>query len=554
MGARDVDPGLPPEMRELTRRTLLKQAGALAVLSPTVIALAGCGDSNEPTGTPATSATQAGSIDELQWALVSAPPSLDLTDNFSGISMQAMYLMNETLVGYSRTGELVPLLASEVTNPSPDEYVYTLRDGVTFHDGTPLTADDVVFSLEHAMRDESQVSYYFGLVEKVAKTGAKEVTVTLKEPSAVFAFSPVYAPIIPKAYARQKGKKLGRPGGENWIATGPYKLERFDSNSVVVVANEDYWGDAAPVGKVSFSFIADPQTLQLAVRSGEVDGTFSPDLADSDQWERIPNAKFTTAPGMGLWFLAFNVEAEPWNDVHVRRAFTHAYNQEGVIGAVLGGNGGKATTIVPPAQWVNLLSEDEVAELYATLPTYPYDLDKAKAELAQSASPDGFSTTARVPDSSPQVRDALLALASDLKQIGITLEVKTVPAQQWLDHANGHKDLSLTVMEWGPDYPDPSNFPVIALDSAGAVQNGFNLANYKNKAVDELLVKQAKETDEQARIDMLTQILRTMQEDVPYLYLWWEDVGLALNEEYEMTDYNALTAWCTAWTRKIRPV
>jgi peptide/nickel transport system substrate-binding protein len=144
-------------------------------------------------------------------------------------------------------------------------------------------------------------------------------------------------------------------------------------------------------------------------------------------------------------------------------------------------------------------------------------------------------------------------MANDLKEIGITLEVKTVPVQQWLDHANAHEDLGLTCMEWGPDYPDPSNFPVIALDSASAVTNGFNLANYKNPKVDDLLVKQAKETDDQARIDMITEILQIMQEDVPYLYLWWEDVALAMTDEYEMPDYNALTSWCTPWANRIRP-
>jgi peptide/nickel transport system substrate-binding protein len=554
MGGRALDPGLPPQMKALTRRTLLKHGAALAVLSPTVAALAGCGGSDEPKGSPAARASAGGSIDELKWSIVRAPTSLDITTNFNGDSMAAMYLMNETLVGYSRTGELVPRLASEVANPSPTEYVYTIRDGVTFHDGTPLTPEDVVFSVEYAMRDESQVSYYFGLVETVAKSGADEVTITLSEPSAVFAFSPVYAPIIPKAYARQKGKKLGAPGGQNWIATGPYKLERFESNSVVVAANEDYWGEAPVAGRVSFSYIGDPQTRQLAVRSGEVDGTFTADLADSDQWERIPNAKLATAPGMGLWFLAFNVETAPWNDVHVRRAFTHAYNQDGVIEAVMGGNAGKATTMVPPAQWVNLLSSDEVTELYSSLPTYPYDIEKAKAELAQSASPDGFSVTVRVPDSAPPARDALLAMASDLKQLGITLDVKTLPVQQWLDHANAHKDLSLTCMEWGPDYPDPSNFPVIALDSASAVPNGYNLANYKNAKVDKLLVDQAQETDEQARIDKITEILKIMNEDVPYLYLWWEDVSVALRDQFEMPDFNPLTGPFTAWADTVRRV
>jgi peptide/nickel transport system substrate-binding protein len=541
-----------PEAGALTRRAMIARSGiTLAALSPTFAALAGCGGSSKTTSTAAKASGSSAPIDKLTWALAKAPSSLDLSKGFSGDTMAATYLMHETLVGYSKDLDLVPLLAEKVDTPTPTTYVYTLRDGVTFHDGTPLTPEDVVYSIKHAAAKDSQLGFYFTLMKKVEKTGPREVTVTLEEPSVVFRFSLVYAPIIPRAFAAAKGEKLGAPGGVNWVATGPFKLKSFDERSLVVVRNDAYWGDKPSVAEVAFSYIADAQTLQLSVRSGQIDGTYTASPSQAGQWEKLPDANFLTAPGMYVWFLAFNTQAAPWKDVHVRRAFAHAFNQDGIIKAVLGGHAGKAKVMVPVTQWGGLAAKDAVTHLYDSLPAYPYDLEKAKAELAQSASPDGFRTSVLVSDAAKYVVEALLAFAGDLKKIGITLDVKSVPAQTWLDNAYAHKDLGLTCMQFGPDYPDPSNYLAISYDSSGAVANGFNLANYKNPEVDKLLAKQATSSDPGERVTALSEVLRQGQVDLPYLTLWWEDVSASLNKRYALAEFTALSAPFTAWASDV---
>jgi peptide/nickel transport system substrate-binding protein len=547
-----TDEGPRPEPGALTRRALIARSGiTLAALSPTFAALAGCGGGSKATGTAAKAGASSAPIDKLTWALAKAPASLDLSKAFSGDTMAATYLVHETLVGYSTNLDLVPLLAEKVQTPTPTTYVYTLREGVTFHDGSPLTPEDVVYSIKHAAAKDSQLGYYFTLLEKVEKTGPREVTITIKEPSVVFGFSLVYAPIISRAFATAKGKKLGAPGGVNWVATGPFKVKSFDERSLVVVRNDAYWGDKPAVGQVDFSYIADAQTLQLSVRSGQIDGTFTASPSEAAQWERIPDANYVTAPGLYVWFLAFNTQAEPWSDVHVRRAFAHAFNQDGIIKAVLAGHATGGKVMVPANQWGGLASKDAVAELYDSLPAYPYDLEKAKAELAQSGSPTGLRATVLVSDAAKYVVEALLAFAGDLKKIGVTLEVKSVPAQTWLDHAYAHKDLGVTCMQFGPDYPDPSNYLAIAYNSSGAVANGFNLANYKNPEVDKLLAKQATSANAGERVTAIGEVLRQGQEDLPYLTLWWEDVSAALNKRYKLSDFNALSAPFTPWASKI---
>jgi peptide/nickel transport system substrate-binding protein len=533
----------------LTRRSMITRSGiTLAMLSPTLAALAGCGDDDDGGG----GGGSGGSIEEITWILPTAPPSLDLAQHFNGTNgMPAQYLMAETLVSFAPDLELVPILAESIDTPDPSTFVYTLRKGVRFHDGSPMTVEDVIFSIEHAGAKDSQVSYYFTNLKSVEQTGEREVTLKVKEPTLTFRYAPIYAPIIPKAFADAKGKKLGKPNGLNYVGTGPYKLERFDERALVVVRNDKYWGDAPPVESVSFSYVEDPQTQALSLRSGEVDGMYDISPPDADQFEKMPDVELLSAPGLIVWFLAFNVQAEPWSDIHVRRAFAHAYNQQGVIQAALGGHARPATAMVPDNEWAGLLSDSEVEELYASLPAYPYDLEKAKAELAQSSVPDGFKAKVQAPDGSDYVVDALLALAADLKKIGVELEVTSVPQQKWLDDAYSHENLGITCHAWGPDYPDASNYLDISYSSGQAVADGYNFAQYKNPEVDRLIEEQSVELDTAKRAELLSELLRVSQEDLPYLSLWWEDETAVVNRAYRLNDFSAFSPHSTQWAADI---
>jgi peptide/nickel transport system substrate-binding protein len=528
----------------LTRRSMITRSGmTLVMLSPTLAAIAGCGSDDD--------GGSGGSIEELTWVLPTAPPSLDLSKHFNGVHMPAQYLMQETLVSFSPDLGLVPILAESVDTPDPSTFVYTLRKGVRFHDGSPMTVEDVIFSIEHAAAKDSQVSYYFTNLKSVEQTGEREVTLKIKEPTLTFRYAPIYAPIIPKAFAQAKGKKLGKPNGLNWVGTGPFKLERFDERALVVVRNDKYWGDAPQVGSVSFSYIEDPQTQALSLRSGEVDGIYDISPPDADQFTKMPNAELLSAPGLIVWFLAFNVQAEPWSDIHVRRAFAHAYNQQGVIQAALSGHARPATAMVPDNEWAGLLSDAEVKELYASLGEYPYDLERAKAELAQSSVPEGFKARVQAPDGSDYVVDALLALAGDLKKIGVELEVTSVPHQKWLDDAYSHENLGITCHAWGPDYPDASNYLQISYESGQAVANGYNFAHYKNATVDRMIAEQSVELDTAKRAAILSELLRISQEDLPYLSLWWEDETAVLNRDFKLEGFSAFSASTGPWAAQI---
>ena len=548
----DANNGLPPELlAALTRRDMLRrlgQSGIALSLLPTAAFVAGCGSSDDDAD-DAGDTTPGGSIGTVKWALSSAPTTLDYSTNWSGDWQTVNWLLHETLVTYDDANVLKPALAETVTNPSDTEYVYALRSGVTFHDGTPLTVEDVLFSFEHAMRKNSQQSGYFSEIKSIKATGDAEITITLKQVSAVFGFIPTLAPIIPKAFAEKLGKKLGAPGSVSWIGTGPYKLEEFGGDSIVVARNDDYWGDKPAASKIAFSFIPDEPAMRLAVESGQIDGTFR--ATPETQWKQIGSANLEVIPGMGTNFLAFNVTEAPWSDMHLRRAFAHALNREGITEAAYGGTRRPATTMIPPVQWGALMSPDEAEELYATLPQYPYDLDKARAELAQSTVPDGLKAKLLVVEGS-QDGEAMVAYAGDLKQIGITLDIDEAPVQTWLDYVYGPREnLALTFSALGPDYPDPGNFPSITFASAQAVEGGFNTANWKNEEMDRLVAQQNATLDPDERMRILTEMLRISLEELPYVQLWNEDLALSLNKKYALGGFTPLAAPWTPWATQL---
>jgi peptide/nickel transport system substrate-binding protein len=528
--------------RTLSRRDLLVGAGATAAALS--FALPGLAQARQ-----LRSALEEAAITNLRWALSAAPSSFDIASNFSGDTMVAMYLTQDTLVNYSPTLALVPQLASKVAHPSPTKYVYTLRRGLKFSNGAPVTADDVVYSILRNVDPKlgSQVNSYFSSVKKVAKTGPNEVTVTLAKADPLYKYALVYAPIIPRAFARSKGKSLGAQGSNTWVSTGPYMLKSFTGDSAVLVRNPHYWGKKPAANQVTFTWIADAQTRQLAMRSGQIDGTFTVPLPDSAQWQRIPGINLQFANALRSWWLSFDLSMAPWNDIHVRRAMAYALNKRGIIDAVLHGHAQPSNAMVPPEQWGGVLDPAGRKKLYASIPTYTYNLTRARAEMQQSSVANGFSASISIPSSRGYVATAMLAYAADLKKIGINLEVKSVTGAQWLATIYAHKDLGLQFLGFGPDYPDPANYLVLAYPSANAVENNFNTANYKNKTVDALLEKQRAARSDSERVKHLGQVMRISQRDLPYLFLWWEDFAMALAKSRKLTGLNAFSFEFGQW-------
>lgn len=526
------------------RRTVLVAAAAAVTAALALTSCSQGGGSKD---------AAAGSDDiQLKWALAAAPRALDMYGDFSSNANIVDSLVYESLVKLDDL-KLEPSLATKWEATTPTTYVYTLRDDATFSDGKPVTADDVAFSFNRhiaAGSTSSSVSHLKTLKEAKV-TGEHEVTIELTQPDATWIYDPLFAPIVEKSVVEKAGAQYGAPGTAV-VGSGPYTVESFDaSTGITLKRNDKYWGKKPAVSSVAFSYIADPSALSLALRSGDVDGYFGIALSKVSQFKNVSGVTIEQGDGLATSSLMFDVETKPFDDIHVRKAIASSWDAESFTKNVLGGYAKPANAIASPGFWTNLADKDEIAKIYDSIPTTKFDMKTAKAELAKSSVPDGFTTSISYPDARPELGQALQVLAENLKTIGITLNVKEIPYQQWVSLISGsHDGLTVQVAQWNPDYPDPSDLIVSQYPSSHAVPNQYNLSNYKNPEVDTMIDQELASTDPAERKTLMTSILQTVAKDVPNVNLYWPSTLMAIRAPYQYSGYNGMYS-SEQWTYNI---
>ncbi|MFI6455694.1 ABC transporter substrate-binding protein [Streptosporangium amethystogenes] len=537
----------------LTRRSLLRSIAIVSGLAAVPGLVAACGSPEPAAGPPAGAAK---SLDVLRVALPSSLGSLDVSKEAGIMNYVVALLCQEALVGVGRDGSLLPSLAESWTRKDATTYVYTIRQGVAFSDGTPLTADDVVASLDlHARKGStSAFAYAYANVKKIDASGPTEITITLKQPDASFAWTPSPGTLMvtSRKFIEASGDGIGTPGAKI-LGTGPYRVTEFAPDShVTLERNDAWWGGKAPYRQIKIDFVPEESTRLLAMRGGSVDVALNVPAEQIDQWKGLPGVEVKAASDRSLVTLAFNTAKKPWDDVHVRRAVAHAVDREGILRSVLRGHGRVADTLTDPAQWGGVLGEAEVESLYASIPQYGFDLAKARAELAASSVPGGFGDVLTYPNSGPQLGRAALTLAENLKGIGITLEVKEVPLEQWIAELGKHA--SGVYLGWYfATTGDPAEYIQQLLNGAATGVNGTNIAEYANAEVTGLLDEAKTGTDDTARGRLLGEALVKAAGDVPYQPLWWGEAATAFGPGVgtgEFGPYFFVGPWATEITAR----
>lgn len=521
----------------LTRRDALRLMGLTGAAASFPAVLTGCGSSDEGGG------GETGDIESLTW-IVTSLVHLDMAKAGDPGSKAAQSLVNDSLLTLDDDLQMVGSLAESWEEIDPTTYVYKVRSGVKFSDGTDMTADDVVFSFVRHQDPELGSTYSPAFVDVVSveATADDEVTVKLSRPAAFWQYVPSYAPIVSRAFVERLGSDFGTPGTDTTLGTGPYVVTNFAGDeSVTLTRNEDYWGAKPAVKELSLELISNPQTGQLAMRSGDADGMFFISVTEAGDWEQIQGLTVTSAPGLAPAYFAWDMNEAPWSDIHVRRAIAYALDRTGLVEGLLEGYAQPANSLVPRDQWEGLaLPEGRVEEIYGSLMSYDFDLDKAREELAQSAFPDGFSATLKYGDAKPELGQAALNLRETLAEIGVDLTVEEVPLQQEIADVVGHTNIGFRILSFTPELLDPADYPSYMLPSEYARPNSFNISNYTNARVDELLQQQGVITDVEERASMLAEVMMIISEELPYLPLWWEDIAMPIRDEYTYSGLHPL--------------
>ncbi|MHA3979923.1 ABC transporter substrate-binding protein [Halovulum sp. GXIMD14794] len=363
------------------------------------------------------------------------PPHLDPTSAAAAAIDEVVYAnVYEGLTRFGPDGSVLPGLAErwEIADDGLS-YDFHLREGVTFHDGAALTAEDVVFSIDRARAEDSTNAQkaLFDSIDEVTAVDDLMVEITLKQPNGALLFNLAWgdAVIIDESDVETLTT--------NPVGTGPFMFKDWvEGDRVELVKNPDYWGEPVALESATFKFISDPTAAFAAMMAGDIDAfPVFPAPENLAQFEADPRFTVLVGSTEGETILAMNNGIEPFDEAKVRQAVAHAIDRQAIIDGAMFGYGTPIGTHFAPHHpaYVDLTEKSA------------YDPEQAKALLAEAGYPDGFTTTLKLPPPSYARRGGEI-IASQLRAVGIQTEITNLEWAQWLEEVFRGKDFGLTIV------------------------------------------------------------------------------------------------------------
>lgn len=553
------------QLRTLGRRRL---AGVVAAI--TLTALAGCGGqahttTTDQTGasgrsnaatTPASSAFAAppaakGPVDSVTWATRAEPSSLDSAVAFGGDTNAVLSNVCESLVQLQADGSITPLLASKVDQPDDKTYVFTLRQGVTFFDGSPLTPADVVFSLKRTI--DPKTGSFFGAygkhVTSVEATGADQVTVKLSQTDPIF-YQMLATPlgqVVEKAYVEKAGAKYGSAASLP-MCTGPYQVSSWQQGqSISLKANDRWWNGKDQLARAAkFVFVADDATLTAGLTSGEIDGTYVAASASIPALKKSAKLNFYSGPSATFHSLIVAHTGGIMGNPAVREAVRQTIDYTGTVKSLFNGFAEPMRALAPSGSWGSQAAIYQKA--YNQLPAAQQDLDGARKTLKDAGAANPTITLA-VPGYLPDFRAFAESFQSTAKQVGITVDLKLLPKADFFalfSDAKARAKVDLFYSDWVGWVPDPTElYTAIGLPGGAA-----NFGGYDNPEVTKILNQAYTTVDPAKRADLVVQAQALIMKDLPWIPFAAQYQTLPLNKRLAGTTVASPLWTYTSWLVK----
>jgi peptide/nickel transport system substrate-binding protein len=433
--------------------------------------------------------------------------SLDPQRTNDGPSFLVVNQIYETLLVRSARG-LEPRLAVSWRPVSDRVWEFRLRRGVRFHDGTPFNADAVRVSLERFINPQARARAFFvlSMVEGVRATADDAVQITTRFPFAALLnhlTHPATAIISPAAAAR-----FGADYGRNPVGTGPFKFEGWTARDrITLVRNDEYWGGAPQVARIVFRPIPEASTQIVELESGGVDVIFNMPADAVSRLERNPRLAVYKEPSFSANYIGFHLERPPFNDVRVRRAVGHAVRVAGLITFFLRDQALPANGPLAPV----VFGADQ------SLPGYEYDLDRARALLAEAGVRPGVRARLVVFESA-EWRRIGQAIQASLQPLGIQVDVDVVEFGTWLQRLD-RGEFDLYGMRWGTVTLD-ADYTLYSLFHSSLIPSS-NYSRYRNPEVDRLLEQGRATSDQRQRETIYRRAQQLIVRDAPMIFLYY---------------------------------
>ncbi|MEP2954634.1 MAG: ABC transporter substrate-binding protein [Sulfitobacter sp.] len=442
-------------------------------------------------------ATSAFAKDDITVAMQLEPPHLDPTSAAAGAIDSVLYTnVFEGLTRFMGDGSVVPGLA-ESWEISEDGLTYTfkLREGVTFHDGTTMDAEDVKFTLDRINAEDSANAQkaLYAAISEVNVIDPQTVEVKLSEPNGNMLFNLAWGDAVIVAPETVEAIK------QTPIGTGAFKFENWNQgDKITLTRNDDYWGEAPALASATFKFISDPTAAFASVMAEDVDVfTGFPAPENIPQFEADPRFQVLIGSTEGETILSINNKREPFDNVKVREAVAHAIDRQAIIDGAMFGYGTPIGTHFAPhnPDYVDLTEMSS------------YDPEKSKALLAEAGFPDGFETTLHLPPPSYARRGGEI-IAAQLAEVGIKAQITNVEWAQWLETVFKGKDFGLSIVS----HTEPMDINIYA--------NPDYYFQYDNAEFQSLITEFNKTAEPAARTEMLAKAQRMIAEDYVNGYLF----------------------------------
>ncbi|WP_425333280.1 ABC transporter substrate-binding protein [Acidovorax temperans] len=452
----------------------------------------------------------------------------------------------EPLVGRNKDLSLTPMLATSWKQTSPTVWRFELRKGVQFHDGTPFTADDVVFSLARTQVEGSDMKSYTNDFKEVRKIDSHTVEIETKTPFPILpdVLSLVY--IMSKKWCETNQATVPvdrRKGVENTASfkangTGPFRVrERQPNVRTVFTRNGSYWGKIeGNVTEVVFTPIGNDATRVAALLSGEVDVMEPVPVQDIDRVNSSANTRAITGPELRTIFLGMdqkrdellysNVKGKnPFKDKRVRQAFYQAIDIEGIKKTVMRGASNPSAQLVGPG----------INGFQPEMKRLPYDVEAAKKLMAEAGYPNGFEVSMNCPNDR-YVNDGRICqtVAANLSRINVKINLQAETKGTYFPKVL-RRDTSFYMLGWTPatyDAHNAMNAIMRCVDDKGAGQ--FNLGAYCNPKVDELTLKVQAETDKDKRNAYIKEAFDLHAADVGHIPLHQQALAWGVNKKVKL--------------------
>lgn len=477
------------------------QAFCAAVLAALLLPLAACnGGQQDP--------------EALRFLIESSPNNLDLRQGTDAQSERVGGLIYDALVKKDAHFVLQPWLATSWERPDPLTWIFHIRSGVRFHDGKPLTADDVAWSIKSMIDGTlitAKASAALADVSSVVASGPLTVTVRTKQPEAslLFDLSDGLFGIVEKG--------AGRDEGLHPVGTGPFRfVSQMQDKEVVLERNASYWAGAPKIARVRFEVVPDTITAALEMRKGSGDvesNVLTPDMVHALGEER--NVVIQSGPGAIVMYANFNVQDPKLRDPRVRQAIAFAIDRPELIAALWRGDARIADTLLPEGHWA--------AANASELPQYPHDVSRAVALLdAAGLKPDKDGIRLRLTlktSTDETTRLVAQAMQQQVRAAGIDLSIRSAEfGTFYSDVTRGAFEMYM--LRWIGSNEDP-DFLTYAFASTSFPPKGGNRGRYANAQVDSLLAQANAEPSEAARRRDYVEIQQILARDLPSIPLWY---------------------------------